>query len=146
MDIYGQRPHQDLPISFFNGIYIYTPLHLYISFLFIESFSEKSEAKGALLSEAPRPASPISTIASSDDLDVTSMESSVKPPVILPMLLASSVAINVMLFLMILRSCKKRDDAGGNGNFSNSIGRFFLRDVFFGKKDGLRKVLLVSLV
>ena len=74
--------------------------------------NEACSAKGALLSEAPRHASPISTIASSDDLDVTSMDSSVKPPLILPMLLASSVAVNVMLFLVILRSCKKRDDAG----------------------------------
>lgn len=90
------------------------------------------EAKGALLSEAPH-ASPISTIASSDDRHDTSMESSVKPPLILPMLLASSVAVNVMLFLVILRSCKKRDDAGANGN-KELDWKVFLRYVFFGNK------------
>ena len=89
--------------------------------MFIKSCSTKFlpyKAKGALLGAL---ASPISTIASSDDFDT--MESSVSP-MILPMLLASSVAVNVMLFLVILRSYKKRDDAGGNGKLD-------WMDVFF---------------
>jgi len=68
--------------------------------------NEACSAKGALL-EAPL--APISTITSSDDLD-TSMDSSVSP--ILPMLLASSVAVNVMLVMMVILRRKKRDDAG----------------------------------
>lgn len=120
----------NLDVVYICSSYIYIYMcNTFIHIFFVHPIIfRKTEAKGALLSEAPH-ASPISTVASSDDLDVTSMESLVKPPLILPMLLASSMAVNVMLFLVILRSCKKRDDAGANGNFWNWIGRFF-REIF----------------